>query len=89
MRKLAVKIAVYESEAGWGLKLDDWMVCLTTEDSLNFKIEFNSKNTAKSTPNWYMYADGEPRPIDLTERQYGYLLENKRVWLSQLNKLLG
>lgn len=26
---LAVKIAVIESEAGWGRKIDDWMVCLS------------------------------------------------------------
>ena len=84
---LAVKIAVIESESGWGSKIDDWMVCLTIDDCKLFKKEFNSKNNLDSTPDWYMYADGEPLPIELDERKYAILKEDKRIWLSTLNKL--
>jgi len=86
MSNLAVKIAVLESESGWGRKIDDWMVCLSNEDAKAFQIEFNSENKESTTPDWYMMVDGEPKPIDLTDAQYLLLLENKRVWLSILNR---
>jgi len=65
----AYKIAVIESEVGWGSKIDDWMVCLTTVDALQFKKEFNSVNTDAVTPKWYMYADGEPETVELNNTQ--------------------
>lgn len=83
---IAIKIAVIESEAGWGRKVDDWMVCLTIEDANAFKIGFNSKNTSSVTPDWYMQAEGEPIPIELTDIQFKKLQEEKRMWLSNLNK---
>jgi hypothetical protein len=88
MTYIAIKVAVIESEAGWGRKIDDYMVCLTTEDAKEFTKEFNSKNTENSTPDWYMQVEGEPQPIDLNEKQYEKLLEEKRMWLSALNKIL-
>lgn len=83
----AVKIAVIESEAGWGRKIEDWMVCLSVEDAKTFKKEFNSKNTQDSAPEWYMQVEGEPKPIDLTEKQFLKLQSEKHVWLSVLNNL--
>lgn len=85
--KLAVMIPVIESERGWGRKVDDHMVCLTTEDTRAFEKEFNSKNQADSTPEWYMQVEGEPITVDITESQMKYLVKNKRVWLSELKKL--
>lgn len=87
MSNLAVKIAVIESEAGWGRKIDDWMVCLSTEDAKVFENEFNSKNQSATAPDWYMQVEGEPIPIDLTDKQFSKLIEDKRVWLSVLNAL--
>lgn len=87
MSNLAVKVAVYESEKGWGSKLDDWMVCISIDEANAFKKEFNAQNTAKVTPDWYMYADGEPRAIALTDSQMTFLKENKRVWLHYLAEL--
>ena len=84
MGNLAVKIAVYEYERGWGSKLDDWMVCLTVEDVEDFKEEFNSYNTEKTAPDWYMIAEGEPEPIDLNDAQYAILKSEGRVWLSTI-----
>lgn len=85
--KLAIKIAVIESELGWGSKIDDWMVCLSVEDAKAFEVEFNSENKKKRTPNWYMKVEGEPMPIDLTSNQYKVLKVEKRVWLSTLKKI--
>lgn len=83
----AIKIAVIESEAGWGRKIDDWMVCLSVEDAKAFKKEFNSKNTSVSAPDWYMQVEGSPEYIGLNANQYKKLNSEKRVWLSELNKL--
>ena len=87
MSNLAVKIAVIESEAGWGRKIDDWMVCLSIEDSKEFKNEFNAMNFEYTTPDWYMQVEGEPEPIDLNDEQFEKLKEEKRVWLSVLNSI--
>jgi hypothetical protein len=87
MGNLAVKIAVIESEAGWGRKVDDWMVCLSMEDATAFEHEFNSQNTAKTAPDWYMQTEGSPKPIDLTDKQMKYLKKNHRVWLSELDNI--
>jgi len=87
MKNLAVRIAVVESEAGWGRKIDDWMVCLTVEDAMLYEKEFNSKNTADSAPDWYMQVEGDPEPIDLTDKQFHKLVTDKRVWLSDLKKI--
>lgn len=87
MSNLAVKIAVIESEAGWGRKIDDWMVCLTAEDAKAFENEFNSKNTSTYVPEWYMQVEGEPELINLTEHQYNILLAEKRMWLSTLKSI--
>lgn len=87
MSNLAVKIAVIESEAGWGRKIEDWMVCLSANDAKSFEKEFNSENKSSSAPDWYMQVEGEPKPIDLTDKQFSKLQEDKRVWLSVLNAL--
>lgn len=87
MTNLAVKIAVIESEAGWGRKIDDWMVCLTVEDALKFKKEFNSKNTETSAPDWYMQVEGDPEPISLTDIQFNKLKKDERVWMSSIKHL--
>jgi hypothetical protein len=83
---IAMKIPVIESEKGWGRKIDDYMVCIDSKDCLVYKQDFNAKNTEKIVPNWYMIVEGEPESIFLTEQQYLYLVEEKRVWLSQLNR---
>lgn len=83
---IGFKIAVYESERGWGRKIDDWMVCLTSEDALLFKNEFNSENTEESVPDWYMVVIDEPVPIMLNSTQYSVLQKEKRVWLSSIER---
>lgn len=86
MNTLAVKIPVIESEAGWGRKIDDYMVCLSVTDAKDFEKEFNSKNTAYTTPSWYMQVEGEPIPIELTTTQMKRLKKEKRIWFSELKE---
>jgi len=87
-KKLAVRIPVIESEAGWGRKIDDYMVCLSVEDAKAFEKEFNAKNTASSAPDWYMQVEGDPTPIDLTDKQFKALKKDKRMWLSSLKEII-
>lgn len=87
MSNLAIKVPVIESEAGWGRKIDDWMIVLSVEDAKAFENEFNSRNTARHTPDWYMKVEGVPQPIDLSAKQMKILKKEKRVWLSELRKV--
>lgn len=88
MTYIAIKVPVIESELGWGRKIDDWMVCIDHDDAENFKEEFNSKNTAVNTPDWYMQVEGNFETITLNKNQYLKLAEEKRVWLSNLRNVL-
>ena len=83
---VAFRVAVIESERGWGRKVDDFMVCLTVDDAKAFTNEFNSKNTSQTAPDWYMQAEGEPQSIELSDTQYEKLTSenNGRLWWSTL-----
>lgn len=85
----AVKVPVTESERGWGRKIEDYMVCLSTEDALNFTKEFNSKNSPGPAPDWYMQVEDDPIPFDITEKQLNVIkeTEKKRIWLSFLKNI--
>lgn len=89
MSKVAVKVAVWESERGWGAKVDDHMVCIDVECANYFISYFNARNNEKSVPDWYMYAEEQSIPMDITDAQYEALdrSEEKRMWLSELKKI--
>jgi hypothetical protein len=86
MKNLAYRIPVIESEKGWGRKIDDYMVCLTSEDCLEYKKDFNSENTDDVTPDWYMVVEGEPEEIYLSDEQYEILESesDSRHWYKPL-----
>ena len=89
MNNTAVKIALIETEFVWGEKVDDWMICLTNEDALKYKLEFNKTDSTDFVPpQWHLFIGGEPLPIELTEKQMKYLTEHKRVYLSTLNRII-
>lgn len=50
MTYIAIIVPVYESERGWGSKIDDHMVCLSNKDANDFITEFNSDNNEPSVP---------------------------------------
>jgi len=87
MTFIAIKVPVIESEAGWGSKIDDYMVCLSVADAEKFIKEFNSENNKPTTPDWYMYAEDTKSPIDLNENQYSQLKEKNRMWWSSLKQI--
>lgn len=49
-------VDVWEYEAGWGSKVDFMRGFDTKEEGDAYVKEFNSKNTAKEVPDWYMVA---------------------------------
>lgn len=84
---IAIKVPVWESERGWGQKLDDYMVCISIDEAKTFIKEFNAKNNEPSVPDYYMWAKDELIPMDLTDNQFAELKANGRLWLQQLNKI--
>ena len=89
MTYTAIKIPVIESEKGWGQRVDDHMICLSSTIANAFVVEFNSKNNEPQTPDWYMYADNYHAPIEITEAQFNHINNQpeKREWLSKLKKI--
>jgi hypothetical protein len=65
--KPVYRVYYIEYEAGWGSRPDghrDFDGNTALEDAKAHIKEFNSKNTAKVVPSWYMIAEG-PKLIDL------------------------
>lgn len=57
----AWKVAIIESERGWGQKVDDVKYFDNEEEANQFVRKFNSQNTAGHVPDWYMYAESPQR----------------------------
>jgi len=53
------KVEIFESERGWGQKLEVKFFD-NQKEAATFAHEFNSVNTENETPDWYMYAT---RPV--------------------------
>ena len=56
------KVAIIESERGWGSKVDSVETFSTFEEAAAFQKEFNRKNEedfakTKQVPDWYMQAE--------------------------------
>lgn len=58
MATIEVKYRVFlmESESGWGQRVDETKYFDELTDAEEYVKDFNSRNTAKVTPSWYMYA---------------------------------
>jgi len=48
---------VWESERGWGRKIDEVKEFKTEKARDKFIVKFNARNTAASAPDWYMFAE--------------------------------
>ena len=85
----AFKVAVIESERGWGQKIDDYMITLTKEKAEEFIKEFNAYNDKDVVPDWYMRAEDTITDHTLTESQYKILdeSEEKMAWWSGLKNI--
>lgn len=50
------RVAVIESERGWGQKIDEYVRFETKEKAQKWVDAYNKKNDLPTVPNWYMYA---------------------------------
>ena len=55
-------VSIIESERGWGQKVDEVKIFESADKAWEFANEFNSHNTAKEAPDWYMRAN-DPVPV--------------------------
>lgn len=51
-----VKVAIIESERGWGQRVDEIKEFPTKEEAEAFIQDFNAENNEDVVPDWYMYA---------------------------------
>ena len=84
MKFFAYKIEIVEHDRWSGPKTDDWMVCLTPEDTKLFEEEYNSQNTEPTAPEWYIQVEGSCEKFEITDNQYKYLTVKRREYLSIL-----
>lgn len=54
---MSFKVAIIESERGWGAKVDEVREFNTEDEREAFIEEFNSQNDKPYVPDWYMYAE--------------------------------
>ena len=52
-----IRVAIIESERGWGQKVDEVKYFHSIEEAEKFVREFNAVNDAGAVPEWYMYAE--------------------------------
>jgi len=91
MALAAYSVPIFESERGWGSKIDDYMICLTLPAAKAWAKDFNSYNTALTAPDWYQQAlDDDIRLIEITEVQLRALEAevNQRMWISNLAEII-
>ena len=53
----AYKVIVIEYERGWGSKVVDTLYFDNETEAREYVRKFNSKNTVKEVPDWYMIAE--------------------------------
>jgi hypothetical protein len=90
MALAAYSVPIFESERGWGSKIDDYMICLTLSTAKAWATDFNSFNTEPTASDWYQVAlDGDIQLIEVTEAQLKALEAevNQRMWKSSLKEI--
>jgi len=53
----AFRVDLIEYERGWGSKIDETLYFDNEVEAREYVSTFNSKNTAKEVPDWYMIAE--------------------------------
>lgn len=53
---MKVKVAIIESERGWGQRIDEVREFDTRAEAAAFVVDFNAENNKPEVPDWYMYA---------------------------------
>lgn len=56
MSEFKFKVTIFESERGWGQRVDEVKWFDTYEEAKKFIDDFNKDNNEETVPDWYMYA---------------------------------
>ena len=56
-RPTAFKVVITEHERGWGSRVDGIKYFDNEQEARDYCTKFNSRNTEKVAPDWYMVAD--------------------------------
>ena len=56
-RPRAFRVDLIEFERGWGSRVDDILFFDNEPEALKYVEDFNSRNTEKTVPDWYMIAE--------------------------------
>lgn len=63
------RVNVWESEKGWGSRIDERIDYPTPEEAKAFVTEFNNSRTSPpETKDWYMWAEG-PYMIEVPDNE--------------------
>lgn len=62
------KVEIWESERGWGQRLDEVKEFDDAQKAFDFVREFNSHNTAPEAPDWYMFAK-KPQMVEVPDEE--------------------
>ena len=56
-RPIAYQVDLVEYERGYGSRLDESLYFDNEEEARNYVQTFNTRNTARTAPEWYMVAE--------------------------------
>ena len=56
-RPCAFRVDLIEFERGWGSRVDDILFFDNEPEARKYVEDFNSRNTEKTVPDWYMIAE--------------------------------
>lgn len=56
-RPTAHRVDIIEFERGWGSRVDETVYFDNKAEAVKYCDDFNSKNTEKTVPDWYMIAE--------------------------------
>jgi hypothetical protein len=56
-KPIAYRVDLVEHERGWGSKLDESLYFDNEDEARNYVQTFNTRNTARTAPEWYMVAE--------------------------------
>jgi hypothetical protein len=56
-KPIAYRVDLVEHERGWGSKVDETLYFDNEDEARNYVQTFNTRNTVKTAPDWYMVAE--------------------------------
>lgn len=70
--KTVIRVLLIEYERGWGSRIDEALYFKDVNKASAYVEDFNSKNTEKVVPDWYMIAEG-PNIVQVKDDDFAKL----------------